>query len=180
MRPSRRTLLKYGFAGTAVLTMGGVGLSLWPSQLREPQRPLAVLTQREYSILAAVADRMTPAGGAFPSAQELQVAEKVDDLLAISDPATADELRMVLKIVENALVALLFGGAPVPFTALSDADRDRVLNTWRLSSVSIRRTAYQGLRSACLAAYYSSTEVYPLVGYPGPPDFSAFTTEEPL
>jgi len=171
MALSRRTAIRYGLGGAIALAAGGVGLSLQRTEVRSPARPLRVLDERTFSILAAVADRIAPARGDFRSASDLQVAEKIDDLLATVDPAVVVEVTQVLKLLENGLAGLVFDGRPRAFTALDAPDQDRALAAWKGSRWSVRRTAYKALHGLCAAAYYASPEVYPTVGYPGPPDF---------
>lgn len=164
-------MIRYGLGGAIALAAGGVGLSLQRTAPREPGRPLRALDARTFSILAAVADRVAPAREGFPAASDLQVAEKVDELLATVDPAVVDEVTQVLHLLENGLAGLVFDGRPRAFTALDPAAQDRALAAWQGSRLHLRRTAYKALHGLCAAAYYASPEIYPAVGYPGPPDF---------
>jgi len=168
---SRRTLLKYGLGGTLLLAAGGAGVAFQQTRLRTPATELQVLDQRTYSILAAVADRITPAGDGFPSAAELQVAEKVDALLATLHPAVGEEIRQALLLLENALAGLVLDGRSRPFTRLPPDAQDETLRAWQNSRLTVRRTAFTALHGLCAAAYYASPAIYRLVGYPGPPDF---------
>ena len=171
MPVSRRTLLKYGLAGTALLAAGGVGLALRGTVLRAPARSLKVLSAQEYSILAAVADRICPPTGDFPAASAIGVAEDLDDLLAISDPAVHEELALVLRLVENALPGLLLDQRISTFTGSDPATQDRVLEGMRTSRLEARRTMFKALNGLVGATYYGNPAVWPAVGYPGPPRF---------
>lgn len=171
MALSRRTVIRYGLGGAVVLAAGGVGLSLQRTVARSPARPLRALDETSFSVLAAVADRISPARGDFRSASDLLVAEKVDDLLATVDPAVVEEVTQVLHLLENGLAGLVFDGRPRAFSALDPSEQDRALAAWKGSRWSLRRTAYRALHGLCAAAYYASPEAYPAVGYPGPPDF---------
>ncbi|HWV39173.1 MAG TPA: gluconate 2-dehydrogenase subunit 3 family protein [Vulgatibacter sp.] len=164
-------MIRYGLGGAVALAAGGVGLSLQQTHLRRPSRPLRALDERTFSILAAVADRVAPAEGAFPAASELQVAEKVDELLAGVHPSVVEEIKQVLHLLENGVAGLLLDGRPRPFTALEPQAQDEALQAWRRSRLGLRRTAYRAIRGLCAAAYYASPEIQPAVGYPGPPDF---------
>ena len=177
---NRRTVLKFGLSGAALMAVSGVGLGLRKGVLRAPAAPLQVLGPMEYSVLAAVADRMLPAGDGFPSAANLQVAEAVDTLLARSEPQVGVELQQLLGLLENALVGLLFAGPATPFTALSTTQQDAVLQAWKDSRLTVRRMGFRVLRSLCLSTYFSNPATYALVGYPGPPDFSSIAAPEPL
>lgn len=174
MAISRRLILRYGLGGALLLAAGGLGLALQPTRLRMPRRPLLVLDQKSYSILSAIAERVAPAHGGFPSAATLEVPEKIDALLARSEPATVSEVEQVLRLIENGVTGLVFSGRPKTFTSLDGPEQDAVLAGWMTSRLALRRTAYKAVQGLCAAAYYASPEIYPLVGYPGPPDFGNF------
>jgi len=57
-----------------------------------------LLTPQEFSIVAAVADRVCPAHEAFPSPTEMNVAERVDALLANAMPGLSVEIRQLLQV----------------------------------------------------------------------------------
>lgn len=169
MSLSRRTFLRRGLGGSAILLAGGLGLSLQPTAQRTPQGRLQALSPKSYSILAAVADRMIPAAPGFLSAAQLQVPEQIDALLASLEPGVTKDVERALALVENGLVGLLLDRRPGAFTHLEPEQQDRVLATWRDSRWEFRRMVYQALHGLCMAVAYSSPEAYPSLGYPGPP-----------
>lgn len=169
MAISRRTLLRYGLGGSLLLLAGGTGLALQPSRLRPPRGPLRALDEKSFSVLSAVVERLIPARPGFPDPVELRIAERVDEFLAAGDPVVAKEFRQALLVVENGLAGLVLDGRPRPFTRLSPAAQDRVLDDWRTSAWSFRRMVYRALHGLCMAVYFTCPEVFPAVGYPGPP-----------
>lgn len=173
MALSRRKLLRYGLGGTILLAAGGAGLALQPSRLRPPRKALEILDERSFSVLAAVVDRMIPPREGFPPPAALGVAERIDEFLAAGDPAIADEFRQALLLVENGLAGLVMDGRPRAFTRLSPEGQQKVLDAWRTSAWSFRRMVYRALHGLCMAVYFTSPEVFPAVGYPGPPDLGA-------
>ncbi|MCB9681636.1 MAG: gluconate 2-dehydrogenase subunit 3 family protein [Alphaproteobacteria bacterium] len=174
MALTRRGLLGVGLGGAALLAVGGIGVALRPTVLREPAMPLQALSPRAFSVLAAVADRVCPGGDGAPTAAAVHVAEKVDALMATLPSAVAAELEQALMLLENALAGLVLDGRPRTFTASTPAQQDVILATWRDSSLQLRRQVYRAVRGLTAAAYHGSPETYASVGYPGPPDFSAF------
>lgn len=168
---TRRSFLSKGIIGGALLTGGGAA-SLWMrgTVLVDPRAPLKVLSRREYSVLVAIADRMTPGGDGFPSPRQVQVAEKVDANIAGLHPANVAELKQGLVLFESALAGFLFDRRITPFTQLDGEDQDRVIDAWRDSRVAIRRSLFKAFKSLTTAAYYGSPEVYEAIGYPGPPE----------
>jgi hypothetical protein len=173
--PGRRRLLKRGLLGGALLLMGGVlPLSLRSTLVRrKPARALKLLSEREHAIFAAVAARIAPgdgAGSAWPTADALDCAGKVDALMATAHPAVGAELRQLLRLFESALFGLAFTGTPTPFTRCSPAAQDARLEAWHHSRLTLLRSGYQALKRLAQATYYSSPEIYALVGYAGPPE----------
>lgn len=174
MDPTRRTILGLGLGGTALLTLGVVGSTRGIA--KTPGRPLQVLSAKQFSTLAAIADRVTPGGDGFPPASELQVAEAIDDLLTTVHPGIAAEIGQALTLVENAVAGLIFGGRFKAFTEHPPDVQDVVWAEWGESSLETRRTVYKALTGLCTATYWSNEALWPLVGYPGPPDVSSLPT----
>ena len=167
-------MLQGGVAVGVALAVGGVGLAVRGTVVRAPRRPLRALDLTSYSVLAAAADRLAPTGPGWPTAAELEVAEKIDDLLSRGDPATAAELVQVLSLLENALLALLLGGRLTTFTGSGIDCQDAALNAWRRSRLPLLRTAFKALNGLVGASYFGDPRTFALVGYPGPPDYSGY------
>ncbi len=171
----RRGFLKKGLIGGALLLVGGaMPLALRETQLGPaPRAPLKLLTPSEYAVFAAIAARIVPGTAApptWPTAQALDCAGKVDALLARTHPETGLEFRQLLRLFESSVLGLVTTLRPTPFTQLSAADQDGRLESWRRSRVAVFRSGYQAVARLAHATYFSSPEIYPLVGYPGPPD----------
>jgi len=171
-RPSRRTLLKYGLGGSLLLAAGGLGLGLRRTVYCEQIPTLSVLSAREYSILTAVADRICPGSRAsMPKASDLDVALGIDSLLATMESAAADEFRMVLLLLENALTGLVLEGRTAPFTACGPQRQDRVLTTWSTASTYVQSAGFAAMRSMVASVYWANPRTHAFCGYPGPPDY---------
>ncbi len=174
---TRRSVLKFGLGGAALLAVGGVGLSLRATVMRAPRRPLQVLDEQQFSVLAAVADRVMPGDGdQLPAAWDLEVPEKIDGVLATVHPADAAEVGQLLLLLESALAGLVLDGRPRTFTGSSAEQQDAALEDWRGSRIGVRRTGFRALQKTILAAYYGSPETWEAVGYPGPPNFGNTNT----
>lgn len=171
MKLDRRQVLKYGLLGAVVLANAGFGLSQRGTVRRAPNRPLRVLDEREFAILAALSDRIAPAHGEFPAASDLEVAERIDAFLEGAHPGVQSEFKQLLRLLENALAGLLLDQRLTTFTASSPEVQDRILEGWRTSRLRLRRTGFSALNGLVGATYYGSPETYAAVGYPGPPDF---------
>jgi len=164
-----------------------------------PRGKLRLLDAREYAILAAVVARLVPgpsaeesrrgrssfAGpsasrevrnpsegsevGDWPTADALDCAGKIDALLSQVHPDVGKDFRRLLRLVENSYVGTFMAGSPRPFTRAAPDEQDRRIEAWRRSRFALPRSGYQALKRLAHATYYSSPEVYALIGYPGPP-----------
>ena len=157
----RRTFLKRGLAGGAVLLLGGGALAVLPTkELGAPKRALAVLKPRSFQVIVAIARRVCP-----ETADAVDVAHGVDDLLRRTPPETQSDFNKLLGLFENALPGFLFDQRFLPFTRLSGDAQDAVLRDWRGSRLVIRRTGYHALRKICLATAYAGEATWPAIGY---------------
>ena len=164
--------MRAGLFGAVAVAVGGVALAMQDTQKRSqlPQK-LAVLTGEEYAVLAAIAARVSPAAGkGAPGADALDVALKVDALMARASHDAQQGLKLALVMFDNALPGALFGDRLRPFTRLSPRAQDRVLENMRSSRLTFRRQLYAGLTSLVAALYWADERTWPRIGYPGPPD----------
>ena len=181
---SRRGLLKKTLGGAVLLAVAGsVPLALRKTRLREPRGRLLFFTPAEYSIWAAVADRVlatdataatvepdeTRTPSTAPSPAEIDVAGKADAFLAPLPASDAKDLKQLLALFDNALFSFLSGGPARPYTQMSAAEQDAHLRGWQTSRLSIKRTGFQAMKRLCCALYFSQPATYPSVGYAGPP-----------
>lgn len=166
LRISRRSALGLGGAGLAALALGGWAVLGDQTLTVPPSAPLQALSPAQYSVLVAVADTVNPGGDGVPSALELDVAGKLDALLAKADPALAQELGLGLLLLENRALRLTQGA--VSFTQASPAQRHSILWAWRTQGFALQRTVAKALVGLCSATYWASEETWRVVGYPGP------------
>jgi len=168
---SRRTILKYGLGGASVLALGGVGLSMRQTRMFTPQAPLQVLSEQEYSILSSVAETILPGTQGYPSAREVQIAERIDAALFACEDGVQSEFKQVLALLESAVAGFVLAGRSAPFSMLSAAERWKVLDSWRSARVRLFRTAFKAIQGLVAASYYSAPQVHKRIGYPGVPEW---------
>jgi hypothetical protein len=172
---NRRTFLRRGLFGGAVLALGAGGLALYPGRrVASTTRALRVLDEERFQVLAAVAARVVLAPGADPVA----IAHGVDEALSRAVPEAQSDMKNLLGLFENALPGLLFDGRFSPFTRLQGAAQDRVLEAWRDSRLIVRRSGYHALRRLCLGVYYGDPLAWPSIHYGGPPDLGGFAHDD--
>src|SRR5438552_983668 len=114
---------------------------------RRPRRALIALSLYEHEIFAAAAARLI-AGDAtdWPSPDELDVAGKLDGLIARLHPRATRDFRRVLHVFESALTGLVATGSARTFTTSSPAEQDDRLQAWRHSRVALFRSGYQAMK----------------------------------
>ena len=164
----RRTILKAGLFGSAVLALGGVGLALRSGTPRTPRSTLRCLDERAFSTLAAAAEVLVPGGDGMPLPDEVQVAEKIDLFLSDCHPGVQQEVQQLLALLENAFAELLLDGRIECFSSCDRPTRERVLASWQTARNPLLRSAFKALHGFCSGTYWSSPEVAALAGYPGP------------
>jgi Gluconate 2-dehydrogenase subunit 3 len=172
-RPGRRQFLRRGLIGGGLLVVAGVvPFAFRSTRMRHPHGPLRLLSPAEYAVLAAAVARIVPgdsAGPAWPTAEALDCAGKIDALLARVHPDMGNDFRRLLRLLESSAFGALQAGSPRPFTRAAPAEQDARLEGWRTSRLDLLRSGYEALKRLAHASYYASPETYALVGYPGPP-----------
>ncbi len=173
-RVDRRTFLKRGLVGGALLLLGGGTLAVLPTKDQgTPTHALFVLEPRHFQVLVAIAKRVVPG-----TVDAVVVAQGVDELLRRVPLETQTDLNKLLGLFENALPGLLFDGRVLPFTRLSPESQDAVLRDWRDSRLAIRRTGYHALRKLCLATAYANEATWPALSYAPPSDLNKMAYDD--
>jgi hypothetical protein len=174
MAEGRRGFLKKTLGGAALLAAAGaVPVALRRTKLRELPRdkPLLFFTPAEYSIWAAVADRVLAEEkrSDAPTAADLDIAARADAFLAPLPESDRKDLKHLLALFDNALFSVVRGGPPRTFTSMTPEEQDAHLRRWQTSRLAIERTGFQAMKRLCCALYFSAPETYASIGYAGPP-----------
>lgn len=163
----RRSLLTLGVAAGAVLALaGGVSLMV-ESAWREGK-----LLPAGRAVLAAVARAVLD--GSLPKAASIQAAA-IDAHLARLEAAvrampahTQGEIAELLTLLALPPGRLALTGLGSNWAEASTLQIQLALQSMRLSSLQLRRQAYQALRDLTNAAYFADASTWVLLGYPGP------------
>jgi hypothetical protein len=165
VEPGRRSFLKKGLLGGALLAVGGLTVTA----LRKgkpgpaPERPLVNLPVEVFPIAVAVVARLIPKPeGAVEHVYVL------DAGLANLPPAVAADFIKIFGLLENGLAGLLTRGSATPFTLLDAAGQDAALGAWRDSPVALLTSAYNAIRKMTLGSYYADLARARAFGYLGP------------
>ena len=163
----RRTLIRLGLAGTAVLAVAGTGAVLWRPGLRGAQ-----LSPRGRSVMQACA-RALLAGSlpGQPAAADTAIAacmDRVDAAIGALPPATRSELSQLLALLASPPGRRWFARLEADWPAARTEQVHSALQSMRFDARAIRQQAYHALRELVHAAYFSDPSVWAAIGYPGP------------
>jgi choline dehydrogenase-like flavoprotein len=134
------------------------------------------LTPRQRAALEGICDTFCPSSDGLPTARELGVADAL--LAAVSlNPREAErkQLGMLLSLWDTVLIGAISGAGGRRFSALTQAERERLLLTWADSKLPQRRAVFQSLRKGALLFYYmlggpdgGRNPAWDAIGYDGP------------
>lgn len=170
-REGRRSFLKYGLAGAALLAVGG---GTWLATRRTAVAPglagpFSVLTPEEATVFLELSERLLPPRPGFPAPMDVDLPRRIDGLLALMPAEAQGELRQLLRLFENGLTGLVLDGQWRPFTASTPEQQDARIRAWQTSRYRVRRTGYRALKKIVYSSYYGARETWAAIGYPGPP-----------
>ena len=169
---SRRSLVKRGLLGGALLAAGGAGFLALRSgaTVALPGDGLLVFTPAQFAVLDAVARRMVRPRQGWPGVDQVGVARAAIASPRAWSPSAQKELQAAARPVRERARRVHLRR---PHPALHPAGWRRAGRGARRSGataeIAVRRTGYAALRTLVLAGYYQSPAVWPSVGYGGPP-----------
>jgi hypothetical protein len=121
------------------------------------------LSRETALILFAVAEAVLGEGFLLKAPRFI---ETVDDFLNYQRQAQREQFLTALLITETAL-PLTAAGMTHHFSHLSLADRRKVLEKLRSSSIQLRRNIYVALVNVSASTYYASDRTWPDLNYKG-------------
>lgn len=169
-RLSRRTLLKAGIAGGAVLV-----LARWlyttsaPPSLSTPA-PVAALDDRGRGVVIAIAPVML--ADALPANDPAvlhDVVAGVEQAIAGLPPAVRKEIDQLFALLSLAPTRALVAGVWSPWPQASPEAVSAFLDRWRNSRLALLRSGHGALHQLFFAAWYGNSRAWPAIGYAGPP-----------
>ncbi len=163
----RRTLLKLGLAGGALLAVAGASLALL-----QPARRDGKFTDTGRAIFAALAPAvlatLLPAEAAARSAAIAAYLPRVEAAIEGLPPALQAEVDELLTIAGSAPGRLALVGLRTAWAEASAAEVQGALAGMRDSSLALRQQAFHALRDLTSASYFSDAAPWAVIGYPGP------------
>lgn len=166
----RRTWIKLGLVGGAVLALGGGTLALlrpaWSGSRLTP-------AGREFfgAVARAVLEGLLPDPQQAPQAHQAALAahlDRLDATLAGLPPSLQGEIAQLAALLLHPLGRRTFAGLAEDWAQADTADVQRALQGLRESTVALRQQAYQALRDLTNGAYFADPTAWTYLGYPGP------------
>ena len=163
----RRSWLKLGVAGAAVLAVGGGAVAVFEPGLRDGR-----LSPAGRTVFAGVAggllDGTLPAERAARRLAIDGMLDRIDGLAAGLAPHAQAELSQLLALLATGAGRRSLAGLAEPWNDASVQDIQGALQTMRFSSLGLRQQAYHALHDIAGSAYFSDASTWPQLGYPGP------------
>lgn len=162
----RRTWLKLGLVGGAVVALGGGVLALarpgWSEGRLTPQgRDLFAAVAR------AVLEGLLPEGDATQTALQAHL-DRLEATVQSMPAVVQAEIAEVTALLLHPLGRHAVTGLGVDWPEATPADLAPVLQGLRESRLAIRQQIYHALRDLTNGAYFADRAAWGAVGYPGP------------
>lgn len=162
----RRSFLQLGVGSALLLALVGGALHGMAPGLQD-----GALSPRARLLLTRVADAVI--ADAWPSnppsnAQHEALLQRIDAQIAAMPEAVQAELSQLLGLMDTPAGRRALVGIGTRWEDTSTPALTEALQSMRLSRISLRQQAYQGLHDLVYAAYFSGSESWAVLGYPGP------------
>jgi hypothetical protein len=170
----RRTFLKAGVAGSALLLLGR-----WLPPARaaasssEKESTFAYLTAADAAMLVRVVPIMLD--GALPKERGQFNAAVGDTLRGIDVTighqalSVRGEIRDLFGVLTKTITRALIAGIWTSWDKATDQDIRDFLASWRNSRLDTLRTGYIGLNNLIVGSWYGNPKSWARIGYDGPP-----------
>jgi len=163
----RRTWLKLGIVSAAALAVvGGAAVLIQPGLER------GALTATGKNVFRAIGlgvlDITLPEQPAAKEAALIGLLNRIDILVGALPPYAQAELSQLLSVLGSGAGRLALAGLRTPWANASVQDIQAALQNMRLSSLALRQQAYAALHDITAGAYFSESDTWVLLGYPGP------------
>lgn len=163
----RRTWLKLGIVSAAALAVvGGAAVLIQPGLER------GALTATGKNVFRAIGlgvlDKTLPEQPAAKEAALIGLLSRIDILVGALPPYAQAELSQLLSVLGSGAGRLALAGLHAPWANASVQDIQAALQNMRLSSLALRQQTYAALHDITAGAYFSESDTWILLGYPGP------------
>lgn len=173
--PGRRTFLKAGVAGSALLFLGRwlPPATAATDAAAGAHTAFANLGADDVSVLVRIIPVMLK--GALPQdhAQSNvaigEIVNSIDVTIGYQPPGVRAEVQDLFGLLTRTITRVLIAGVWASWDKASDQDVHDFLASWRTSRISLLRSAYFGLSNLIMGSWYDNPKSWARIGYPGPP-----------
>jgi len=167
-RPSRRTFLKVGLAGAAVLTLArwidGPVLAATPSKFLDARARRTV-----GALVPVVLAGALPADEAARQAAIPEIVTAFDRAVSGLAPPVQREIGELFSFLHTAPLRIAVTGLWKPVEECTPEQLRDFLLRWRDSPFDLQRASYRALTQLIQAAWYGNPVSWASIGYAGPP-----------
>ncbi|WXL25392.1 twin-arginine translocation pathway signal protein [Ectopseudomonas mendocina] len=168
---SRRSLLKVGMLGTALLGTAGLTATLTGCSSDTPQAGYAVLRESDLPFLQALIP-VVLAGAVAPQQMKGAISTTLEHLDYSLNHLSPEMRKLTVQLFDVLALPITRG----PLTGIwgswknaSAEDVSRFLKRWENSSLSLLQMGHASLLQLVLMSWYSNEDAWAHCGYPGPP-----------
>lgn len=168
---SRRSLLKVGLLGTALLGTAGLTATLSGCSASTPKAGFAVLRETDLPFLQALIPVML-AGAVTPAQMPQAISDTLKNLDYSLNHLSPELLKLTVQLFDVLALPITRGpltGVWGSWQNASAVDIQAFLERWQNSSLALLKMGHASLLQLVMMSWYSRAESWAHCGYPGPP-----------
>jgi hypothetical protein len=168
---SRRSLLKVGLLGSALLGTAGLTATLSGCSASTPKAGFAVIRESDLPFLKALIPVML-AGAVAPAQMPLAISATLENLDYSLNHLSPELLKLTVQLFDVLAMPITRGpltGVWGSWEKASATDVQAFLERWQNSSIGLLKMGHASLLQLVMMSWYSRPESWAHCGYPGPP-----------
>lgn len=171
IKTTRRGFMQLSAGSAAALTVLGSAAGLSGCSKQPPASGFKVLRNDDVEFLSALAPVILSDSypGALGELAQPRLMQSLDSLISTLQQYSQSQLMLLLDVLQVAPVRLVMGAQWGSWRDASAEDIDAFLNSWKSSSLQLKRMGYGSLCKLLTMCWYMQPETFALSGYPGPP-----------
>jgi hypothetical protein len=168
---SRRSLLKVGLLGSALLGTAGLTATLSGCSASTPKAGFAVLRESDLPFLQALIPVLLE-GAVKPAQMPAAVSATLENLDYSLNHLSPEMLKLTVQLFDVLALPITRGpltGVWGSWQNAAKVDVQQFLQRWQTSSFDLLKMGHASLLQLVMMAWYSRPESWAHCGYPGPP-----------
>jgi hypothetical protein len=168
---SRRSLLKVGLLGSALLGTAGLTATLSGCSSDAPKAGYAVLRESDLPFLTALIP-VVLAGTVTPQKMQNAVSTTLKHLDYSLNHLSPEMLKLTVQLFDVLAMPITRGPLTGIWGSWQKASADDVshfLKRWQNSSISLFKMGHSSILQLVLMSWYNNADAWAHCGYPGPP-----------